>query len=166
MLLLSIEIRLLMNNIVTTMGILVRMRPVVTPVMLAEWASEFRTIWQLATQWVEGFHLGTIQPTIWQSATLAKTEDNARATFRQPIFPAELFASLRRWSYLYHNVSPTWDAARAMGENPDSFVWYIQTHGWLVTANARCRLCPWWQINPQVYDLLRHCHRCPARQSD
>ncbi len=96
MFLLRIEIRQLMNDLVTTMGILVRLRPVLTPQMLAEWAAEFRTIWLCATHWVTGFHLGSIQPNRWQAAILAITEGNARETFLQPIFPSPL-AIIYKW---------------------------------------------------------------------
>ena len=74
MLLLRIEIRMLIKDLTTTIGILVR---VLTPAKLAEWVQQFHTIWQRATHWVEGFHLGKVQLTIWQAAILAVKEKNA-----------------------------------------------------------------------------------------
>ena len=139
MLLLRIQIRLLMNGLLTSMGILVRLRPVLTPEMLAEWAREFHTIWIQAEHWATGFHLGTVQPSVWHapappgiarpprwiSAVLSVTEENARETFRQHMFPAELFTSLSSWTPFFNQAAPIWDALRTMGENLDSFLWAI-----------------------------------------
>ena len=61
---------------------------------------------------------------------------------------------------------PIWDTLTSMGENPGSFIWSIQTRDRPVAVHVSCRLCNWWRANPQGYELLHHCHRCPERQED